>query len=45
MTPQEAKEFRKACTAIRKHIPNDNETPVMFELVVLRIVRKSLEAL
>ena len=45
MTPQEAKEFRKACNAIRKHIPDDNETPAMFELVVLRIVGKALVAL
>ena len=45
MTPKEATEFRKACNAIRKHIPDDNETPAMFELVVLRIVGKVLEAL
>lgn len=45
MTPKEAKEFRKACNTIRKHIPDDNESPAMFELIVLRIVGKALEAL
>ena len=43
MTPQEATAFRKACQTIRKHIPDDNETPAMFELVVTRIVLKALE--
>ena len=45
MTPKEATAFRKACQTIRKHIPDDNETPAMFELVVTRIVAKALEEL
>lgn len=43
MTPKESTAFRKACQTIRKHIPDDNETPAMFEMVVTRIVKKALE--
>jgi hypothetical protein len=43
MTPKEAIAFRKACQTTRKHMPNDNETPAMFELIVTRIVSKALE--
>lgn len=45
MTPKEATAFRKACQTIRKSIPNDNETPAMFEQVVLRCVKKALDEL
>ena len=45
MTPKEAVAFRKACQTIRKHIPDDNDTPIKFELVVLRIVKKALDEL
>ena len=43
MTPEESVAFRKACRSIRKHIPNDNETPAMFEMVVIKIVKKALD--
>ena len=45
MTPEEATKFRKACQTIRKHIPDDNESPAMFEMIVTRIVKKALEEL
>lgn len=45
MTPKESVEFKKACKVIRKHIPDDNETPALFESVVTRIVLKALEEL
>lgn len=45
MDTKESREFRKACNTIRKHTPDDNETPAMFELVVNRIVLKALERL
>jgi hypothetical protein len=44
MTPKEAVEFRKACNAIRKHIP-DVKTRAEFEGVVQVIVTKALENL
>ncbi len=44
MTPQEAIEFRKACNAIRKHIP-DVKTRADFEGVVQKIVTNALENL
>ena len=43
MIPKEATQFRKACQVIRRHIPDDNESPAMFEMIVMRIVRKALE--
>jgi hypothetical protein len=43
MTPQESTQFKNACRVIRKFIPDDNEIPAMFELVVTRIVKKALE--
>ncbi len=45
MTPKESIAFRKACQTIRKHIPDDNETPAMFEQVITRCVMKALETL
>jgi hypothetical protein len=43
VNPKEAVAFRKACQTIRKHIPDDNKTPAMFEQVVMSIVLKALE--
>jgi hypothetical protein len=43
MTPKEAKEFRKACAVIKKHLPDDNVSAAAFELIVLKIIGKALE--
>jgi hypothetical protein len=43
MTPKEAKQFRDACRAIRRHISsNDTKTRMDFESVVRKIVITNL---
>jgi hypothetical protein len=43
ITPEEAKELRRAIKVIRGYVKDDKKDSESFEMIVIRIVTKALE--